>query len=122
MGKTKKHWDKKRYKEKHATNEHHKINKSRWWTNKFSNVERILVTTHRALHKLFWNETPAKSIETLINFFWECLAPAFRKDLLAVLSQHKGMEHNAECYHWSKVKGWGATNTLLQYNYTKDER
>jgi len=120
MSKTKRYWDKKRYKEKFATNEHHKINKCRGWTNKSPNVERILVDTHRALHKVFGNETPAECLETMIKFFGDVLAPAFRKDLLDVLSKHKWMEHNAECYYWQRIKWKWQWNTLLQYNYNKN--
>ena len=96
-------------------NRHHLINVSRWWTSVEENIRKTKVNLHNCLHAIFWNETPAEAIKSLLDYFSDVFTEAFRQDLYRVLSNHKGVEHDPKCYKGNSVRWWGIKDLLAKW-------
>ena len=79
-------------------NTHHLINRCRGWTSVEENTRETKVRLHNCLHALFWNETPAEAIKSLIDYFEPALMEWFKNDLLKVLRDWKWVEHKTKTY------------------------
>lgn len=107
----KKRRDKKLKKYNDSYNRHHLINSSRWWNYAEENIRKTKVSLHNALHYLFWNETPAEILRTLMVYFDKVFTEEFRKDIFDVLNKHYWKEHQKKCHNWP-IKWWWASSLL----------
>jgi len=93
------------YNEKYNT--HHLLNSCRWGKSVEENTRKTKVRIHNCLHTIFWNETPAEAIKSLLDYFSDVFTKWFRQDIYAVLNAHKWVEHNPVCYKGNNIKsGW----------------
>ena len=99
-------------------NTHHLINRCRGWTSVEENTRETKVRLHNCLHALFWNETPAEAIKSLIDFFEPALMEWFKNDLLKVLRDWKWVEHKTKTYKWQRIRDWGIKDLL--HKWTKN--
>jgi len=111
----KKRRDKKLNKYNESYNNHHLINKTRWWTDVDDNKKKTKVQLHNCLHTLFWNETPAESMLSLLQYFDQVFVDWFKNDLYKVLSERKWVEHKSNTYKWNHIKWWWIKDLLAKW-------
>ena len=78
----------------HKYNDHHKVPRSRNWNRDHDNIDRLKVTTHDAIHTLFWNSTFVEKINILINMDVKVLQWDFLRDIQRVLDLYDGLEYH----------------------------
>ena len=84
------------------TTTHHIVCKSRWWSNEKQNRLELPITTHRALHTLFYNQLLAEQLITTVNISSKALRPEVKERLLETLTAHDADDlefwYKPECY------------------------
>jgi len=78
-------------------NDHHKVPKSRWWTNVEDNKKRTLKTIHRAIHTIFVNDTTIEKIQRILDMDWSALQWDFVRDVKRILELYKWLEYHSHC-------------------------
>ena len=81
----------------HKYNHHHKVPKSRWWTNHWDNMERMRVNKHRALHHLFENKTVTEKIRTILEMDKSVLQGDLLRDIERILNLYEWLEYHSHC-------------------------
>ena len=71
---------------KYAIDKHHLIPTSRWGANNESNILKIRVNLHRALHILFSNDTPDEQLRKIIDINNKVFKEDFKQELYNLLN------------------------------------
>ena len=88
--------------DKEKTTTHHIVCKSRWGSNEKQNRLELPITTHRALHTLFYNQLLAEQLITTVNISSKALRPEVKERLLETLTAHDAEDlefwYKPECF------------------------
>jgi len=81
----------------HKYSTHHKVCRSKWWTNAKDNLVRLKVVQHRALHTIFQDDTTVEKIKRILEMDLTTLQWDFVRDIERILDLYEWLEYHSHC-------------------------
>lgn len=79
------------------TNKHHRIPKSRNWSNDPDNIKNRDVWKHIDRHVVFWNDTPVEQLIKVFQVNRDCRSKEFKRALIDLFVSYQGEYYKENC-------------------------
>ena len=80
------------------TNKHHRIPKSRNWSNDPDNIKNRDVWKHIDRHVVFWNDTPVEQLIKVFQVNRDCRSKEFKRALIDLFVSYQGEYYKENCF------------------------